>query len=207
MLIVIVKFWNQSLLSRVEVLLGISQLSFLVVVAVRSERSCKVKVIKRHVSIPIVTSEPVHQVFLFKIGAEVELEEENPKIIDVDLAVCELIDGSKDFNKGVIIEAHEFLLKGFNTLDTCDFFLKNPNYSEFDVVRELDPRVVESVGEVLLCALQVGLTLVGYGTQQLGEIKQTQMTIGVRVEGVDQHVGVCFWYNLGRVMEVLDQIK
>ena len=67
LLIIIIKFWYQGLLSRCKLFFGFLKLSFLIIVAIRSQTSSEIEIIKTHVGVSIVPSKPVHDVFLFEV--------------------------------------------------------------------------------------------------------------------------------------------
>jgi len=74
-------------------------------------------------------------VLLVKITAEKKDKKEDPKIVNVDFSVRKLVNCSKDFYQGIIIEAHEFLLQGLYRLNTGNLFLKHPDDTKLNVMR------------------------------------------------------------------------
>jgi hypothetical protein len=72
-------------------------LSFLVVVAIRPQGPGEIEVVEAHVGVSVVSSEPVHNILFFKIGAKIEFQEENSQIVNINLSMGILINSSEDF--------------------------------------------------------------------------------------------------------------
>ena len=84
-------------------------LSFLSVLAVRAERSDEVRVIKLHVYVSIVPSDPVFYIFFLEIITELEIPEKTSKIIRIDGPMGILVNVSEHLQHTEILVAHQFL--------------------------------------------------------------------------------------------------
>lgn len=163
----------------------LTELGSLIIIAIWTKWPGKIKVIKAHVGIPIVTSEPISKILLIDINTEVKIKAEDPEIVNIDLAMGKLINGPKDLDEWIITEAHKLLLKWFNRFDTCNFFFKYFNHSEFNIVRQLDSRIMQGVLEILLGTQEVRFGLIWDWGHKFCQIKQRKLAVGIRVECID----------------------
>ena len=122
-----------------------------------------------HITVSIIPPDPIQNILLVKIIAELKVLEENPEVVWINSSMRKLVNMPEYLQVRKVLNTHQLLLFGLNGFNRLDFPLANPQNSMLYIVTYLGVGIVKTIRVISLGIFEMISGRVGQGSYKLLE--------------------------------------